>query len=431
MKTNLFSAPRSLKKNIIVGACLFSLFISVVFSSLNFFMVYMMEDNFFKRLLSEEKIYMQAIFIEAEKKGLAEPTVVPRQSFMYIYNSVEELPNDLAIAYKKHPKQNEYKGEDGRHYHLTHLKAQKKILSAEVSSYLIVRSAIGDIFIMLFFVSVFMFATALYLGYMLANRATAPLTQLVQLLTNTSPEKLPTNFSKDYPENEIGLLATTLEQAMARISQFIHREQHFTRDTSHELRTPVTIIKNAIELIEQQSLNADEKTLIARIALANNQMEQTIATLLSLAREGKDNNTADASPLLPAIEQAIIDQSYLLNNKSIELDIQVDGLIQVRCKLTVLQILLNNLLSNAFQYTEKGLITIAYKDNTLSLNDSGGGIDKSIHASAMDSLVKGKKSQGFGIGLSLVKRLCETYQLDLTLTSTQEGLCVAIYFPST
>lgn len=387
-----------------------------------------MEDTFFKQLLIEEKNYIRTR-LAAAPNNHESTSVVPRQSFMQLYNSVNQLPSDLQAAYKKQPKQNEYKGSEGRHYHLTHLNHYKKILVAEVSNYLTVRTMVTKIFILLSVLSILMISVALIVAYIMATRATAPLTKLAELLSNTSPQNLPIDFSVHYPDNEIGLLATKLEEANTRTTQFIRREQHFTRDTSHELRTPVTIIKNSIELLGGKNLTADEKGLIDRINLANGQMEQTINTLLSLARENTNSQPLKETLVLPSVEQAIIDQSYLLNNKDVEIDINISSSAVVFCLPTVLQILLNNLLSNAFQYTEQGNIFISFADNTLTVKDSGGGIDENIESTVLNNLVKGKKSKGFGIGLSLVKRLCETYQLDLSFTSTSEGVCIDISFP--
>ncbi len=420
---NIFSRQHSLKKTIVWGACIFSIFISLIFSLLNFLFVYAVEDQFFEQLLQEETQYIQDNW---QKKARA---IEPQNSFMQLYDGVENFPQDLSSAYKQHPLQSEYSGDEGRHYHLSYIDSSDKILVAEVSHYLVVRPIRANILTVLVLLSILMISLALLISYLMAKRATMPLTELADLLINTSPENLPTNFSQNFPNNEIGLLANKLEEVMLRIKNFIHREQHFTRDTSHELRTPVTIIKNAIELLEQKKPNVEEKVFIERIALANNQMEQTITTLLSLARENENTASTNEVLLLPSIERTIIDQSIFLKNKDIELELNVSPEANVQCSSTVLQILLNNLLSNAFQYTDHGYIYISFENKVLSVGDTSGGIDEEIKGNVMDTLVRSKQSQGFGIGLSLVKRLCETYQLTLSLSSTNKGVTVSIYFP--
>ena len=419
----LLSGQHSLKKRIVWAACLFSIFISLVFSFINFLFAYAIEDTFFEQLLQEEAQYIQENWQKIQSEN------EPRKSFMQLYDGVEYFPDDLLSAYNEQPLQHEYSGNEGRHYHLLYIESPQKVLVAEVSNYLIVRPIRSNILTALVLLSILMLLLALLISYLMAKRATAPLTQLAQLLTETSPENLPTDFSQHFPRNEIGLLANKLEEAMSRIKQFIHREQHFTRDTSHELRTPVTIIKNAIELLEQRTLKDEEKVFIERISLANNQMEQTITTLLSLARENTSSIKMNEVAVLPVIERAIIDQSGLLKNKDVELELNVSPKVKLQCSSTVLQILLNNLLSNAFQYTEHGYIYISFENKILSVGDTSGGLDGEIQGNVMDAMVKSKQSQGFGLGLSLVKRLCETYQFTLTLSSTDKGVTVSIFFP--
>ena len=86
-----------------------------------------------------------------------------------------------------------------------------------------------------------------------------------------------------------------------------------------------------------------------------------------------------------------------------------------------LLILLNNLIGKAFKYTHSGTIDITYKEQSLSIKDSGSGISPAQQAYIFEAGAKGENSQGFGLGLNIVKRLCEHLSIDYQLTSTTNG----------
>lgn len=93
-----------------------------------------------------------------------------------------------------------------------------------------------------------------------------------------------------------------------------------------------------------------------------------------------------------------------------------------------LLILLSNLIGNAFQYTNEGFVKISFKSKRLSVTDSGEGIEENIKQKATSDLVKGRRSKGFGIGLSLVSRLCEHHNIELELEHLNQGTCISLKF---
>jgi signal transduction histidine kinase len=90
---------------------------------------------------------------------------------------------------------------------------------------------------------------------------------------------------------------------------------------------------------------------------------------------------------------------------------------QVYAQSGMLKVLLDNLVGNAFQYTQKGKITIEMRNKELIIADTGPGIDPSISDKITDPAVKGSQSTGYGFGLSIVKRLCEHQNWSLVLAN--------------
>ena len=121
------------------------------------------------------------------------------------------------------------------------------------------------------------------IGYLTSRMLFAPVVSLMERIRGLNPENIPTRFSQNHADNEIGMLTRTIETAMNRLNAFIQREKQFTRDASHELRTPLTIVKGAAEIMEQQpelETNPLLKKPLDRILQALRDMETTIETFL-------------------------------------------------------------------------------------------------------------------------------------------------------
>lgn len=413
----------SIKTRIILAFGFFAIFISIMFSLFNFLFAYVVEDQFFERLIHDEASYL----LKQIQQG--EQDISPRLPFIELYYDKNNLPEDIRTAYLENNERTEFMGNNQRHFHLyvTDSTPQYYVL-AEVSDYLVVRALRSNILVLLILSSAVMLLFAVLMGYWIANRTTTPLSKLANLIGNTLPDKLPKHFAKDYPTNEIGILANSLENAMEKIADYIHREQHFSRDASHELRTPIAIIKGANELLQQHNADPVQQAFIQRIAAATIQMEQTVTTLLALARETEPTTSQSSANLRQLIEETVIQYNYLLEDKEVEINIEVDNDAKVLISQNVLQIILANLLSNAFQYTVQGQVNISFINNKLKIVDSGCGVEPHIKQRAFQSMVKGSKSTGFGIGLSIVNRLCEKYQLTMTMNSNDTGTEVSITF---
>ncbi len=412
----------SLSRKIVSQFCLFTLLISAVWGAFCFILLYNIEDEFIEREVRQEAQYLQQTY-DKNKQWPA-----PRVSYMQLYFSKNTLPVDIKQRYIDEPQRKEFAGENGRHYHLFALpKSENVYLVAEVSEMLLVRPFTAGILKLMLISGSILVLLAFFIAWQLGRKTAMPLKQLADLVNGVAPENIPDKFAEQFPNNEIGILAHTLESAMARINQSLHREKCFTRDVSHELRTPVAIIKNAVEVYRNQHSADENSPVIDRISQASTQMEQTVTTLLALAREEHTEAHKKHIKILPLIEQSIIDQHHLINNKPIEVEVNDNCNAQVYAQSGMLKVLLDNLVGNAFQYTQEGKVTIEMRNNELIIADTGPGIDPSISDKITEPAVKGSQSTGYGFGLSIVKRLCEHQNWTLVL-SNEGGAKISITF---
>ena len=417
--------PRTIKTRIVLGFSCFAVFIALLFSFFNFIFAYTVEDAFFDRLVKEEARYIN----DYHAQNNAFPS--PRQSFFSIHQSANTLPQDIRNQYIAQPRGTEFAGADQRHYHLLRQSGDPEyILLAEISEILVIRPIRNYILIFLAITTLLMLVLAGGFGYWTATRTTRPLTRLADEISNSQPDTLPRHFKDKYPNNEIGVVASSLEQAMQRIAAFIEREQNFTRDSSHELRTPIAVIKGSVELLKEKKLEPDIQGLVERIERACTGMEQTVETLLMLARESRQTQRNEKTRVLPLVEQTVLNCHYLLGNKPVSVDIDIKPNTELNLAPSVLQIIVSNLISNAFQYTSEGEVRVTASTSQLQVSDTGTGIDESIKSEVCENLVKGAESKGFGIGLSIVKRLCEKYNLALHIHSDQTGTSISVDIPT-
>jgi len=275
---------------------------------------------------------------------------------------------------------------------------------------------------------VVMVALALALGGWLAHRTTAPLSRLADAVGGATPEQLPPQFAASFPDDEVGLLARRLDDLIARVRAFVEREREFTRDASHELRTPLTVIRTATERLGAETgLSDAARRSLDHIAQSARQLEQTVVLLLSLAREQGSLESELATPVLPMLERVVVEQSPLLDRKSVEVQVDLAPGVFTTLPPAVLNVLLSNLVGNAFAHTREGRVVIGMDGDTLRISNPGSGVRDEDYA----AFAKGEASQGTGLGLSIVRRLCERHGIDLRIDGTPGQTVARLRLPNT
>lgn len=247
------------------------------------------------------------------------------------------------------------------------------------------------------------------LGIVVMRRAVAPVAQLAKAVADIDLEHLSAEDykrieSNRFGDDEVGMLAETIEKTLERISAFVERERYFTSSASHELRTPITVITGALELLEQSDLSAADVKALDRVSRATLDMKTTIEMFLCLARETDDGLYDEQFLVMPLVSKAIDQQCYLLNGKFVDVDIDELAKPKVSGHPQAFSIAVNNLVRNAFEHTLDGLqpITIRIKEHELLVTNQ-----VSSDADERYTPTKAASSNGYGLGLGIVQRLCE------------------------
>ncbi|WP_305908670.1 HAMP domain-containing sensor histidine kinase [Methylomarinum sp. Ch1-1] len=233
-----------------------------------------------------------------------------------------------------------------------------------------------------------------------------------------------------YAQDEVGFLASEFDSYINRIRRLIEREREFTANASHELRTPLTIIKAATEaLLLRQNLPEDIRTRLLRIERAVNEMNNCLQVLLILSREpDRSQLLTDSTDLVRLVEQLLEDYESL-RPPAVKIVKHFAARPVIKAQEAMLSIVLCNVIKNAFSNTVEGAITIEIDDHRLTLTDTGKGIPQECLPQVVKRGYKDRHSEGQGLGLSLVQRICDYYQWRLSIDSISgQGTTVMLEF---
>jgi signal transduction histidine kinase len=233
-------------------------------------------------------------------------------------------------------------------------------------------------------------------------------------------------------DEEVAQLAHALDDYQNRITRMLRREQEFTANVSHELRTPITTILTSCELLTtERNISERARVRIGMIEAAATRMGEQLQALLFLAREqalGIMEPVALAECVYDAVEP-VCSEIY---RKRLNFEVAIEPKAVLTLNRQALHTALVNLLRNAVQYTERGFIRVNFSQSRLSISDSGIGIEPFYLPLLYERFFRGStQGEGLGIGLAIVKRICDHYGWIIDVESTPgKGATFHITFPA-
>ena len=214
--------------------------------------------------------------------------------------------------------------------------------------------------------------------------------------------------------SELVLIVEALNTYRSALALQLQKEKSFTRYISHELRTPMTIIKGAISNIRQKQPNV-EPTLIDKVERATDQMEALTQTLLLLARDTDlDRDITEVNRTF--IAQICDDLSHTITSHRINFSWQLSQTFTIHCNPLLFKVILLNLLKNAFACSIQGNVELRIEREDATLVDDGVGLN-----------AKPRNYDGFGMGLTLVEDICRKYGWIFAIeNNATKGCCVLL-----
>ena len=265
---------------------------------------------------------------------------------------------------------------------------------------------------------------SLWFAYRFSRRTISPVTRLARQINDIDLDDTELSFmldDRDFKnDDEIKILADALERLGTRLRAFVTRERNFTRNASHEFRTPLTVINVAVDmmLIENHLPPKSQKSLL-KIKRAVYDMEGLTEVFLMLAREDAGALTQAEVDVNQVVRGQIERSAVLKENKDVEIRLNENAQLSLHASETVISVLLGNLIRNAIVYTEQGDIRIDIDAGQITISDSGPGISASSISTIFEPFDRAgnDNAAGFGIGLTIVKRLCDRFGWDIEVHS--------------
>ena len=205
----------------------------------------------------------------------------------------------------------------------------------------------------------------------------------------------------------------------------------FVSNVSHEMKTPIAVIKNYAELLQMKNASDGEKAEYARnIEEAAGHLSALISNILKLNKleNQRIDPEIESYDLCGQLEECILQYEELWDEKELELEVDMEEKAVIQADPSLMELVWNNLLSNAIKFTEQGgKVTVRQATEAeyveVSVSDTGCGMSKESIRHIFDKFYQGDTShskEGNGLGLALVKRILVLMNGDIQVVS-QEG----------
>ena len=296
--------------------------------------------------------------------------------------------------------------EERGHYHAavrTHASGQKIYLLFNAREFIRSTPQIKAYLVIIGTMAGLVFLVSLFSMLKMTRKVSVPLEDMAAVLSQGEDTETVFHLPSDAP-TELHALAGAIEERNTRINGLLERERQFNRDASHELRTPLAVAYGALEVLEQTG--REDKAMV-RLKTAIKDMQLLTEGILWLGREPAQNQTCD---VVAVSEQCVSAYGHLVGDRNVTVRIDAANNTAMPVPEAVAMVSLGNLLRNALSYTDEGEVVVTIREGSVAITDTGAGYGN------VDS-----DREGFGVGLTLVNRLCHHFGLEFSVNAKDGG----------
>jgi heavy metal sensor kinase len=269
-------------------------------------------------------------------------------------------------------------------------------------------------------------------GWLLARRALGPVDQMAEAANRISAERLAERLEETGSDDELDRLAKTLNRMLERLDVAFSQIRRFTADASHELKTPLTIMKGELEVALRSPRSPEEYRDTLRSTIEEvDRITQLVEGLLLLARSEAgvlrlDNHQVE---LVQLAEEVLSQFEALADSRSINLSFGPVAPVFVVGDWEYLRSLLSNLVENGLKYTEPGgRVTLSVQRlgpwASLEISDTGIGISKDEQERIFQPFYRAPEAlsqNGAGLGLSIAQSIAKAHGGTIEVESTPDN----------
>src|SRR5438128_468832 len=198
---------------------------------------------------------------------------------------------------------------------------------------------------------------AALVGYLLALRSLAPVARMTEDASRIEAENLSHRIAVAHPSDELGRLGTVLNALLERLERSFQQQKQLLADTSHELRTPITIVRSEAEVTLSRERSAEEyRQALEIIHSEATHLTHLIDSVLLLARaDARENRVArERFSLNEVIERSAQAVRTLAATRGVDLSCGTNGAMPMRGDAELIRRMMLNLLDNAIKFTNAG-----------------------------------------------------------------------------
>jgi signal transduction histidine kinase len=297
----------------------------------------------------------------------------------------------------------------------TNIQLYTKTYKIDVSKSLINKSdLIRDILILMSFLFISLLIILMLVNFIISRRLLAPFYTTLGIIKNYQVKKsqglnLPPTSTKEF---------ALLNEVLNIMSEKIHSDflslKEFTENASHEMQTPLSIIRAKIEmLIQDETLNCEQLKLIQSINESTSRLSKMSRALVLITRieslQYKETKAVNVNHLL---DKLLENFAELIHEKGIHISKEYQDELIVEINPALSEILLTNLLSNSIKHNlPDGRIIITIAGSELIISNTGKDLDSNPDE-LFERFIKDKsKADSLGLGLSIVKKIVDTNEM--------------------
>lgn len=224
------------------------------------------------------------------------------------------------------------------------------------------------------------------------------------------------------------LMFEDFNSMVAELSSIETMKDDFIANVSHEIKTPLAIIRGYASALEREDLTQEERREYAQtVATASENLSLLISNILKLNKLENQEIVPNAQPydLTRQLSDCALYHEELWEKKNIEFDAQLEERVMIMADESMLEIVFNNLIANAIKFTEPGgrVLLRQEKEGTdviVTISDTGCGMDEETIRHIFDKFYQGDTShskEGNGLGLALAKRVLDISGGSISVTS--------------
>jgi heavy metal sensor kinase len=280
-------------------------------------------------------------------------------------------------------------------------------------------------------------------GYWLARKSLAPVSQLNRLAEGITAQKLDHRLPVTHPEDELGRLTKTINAMIERLERSFQEIRRFTADASHEMRTPLTAIRAETELALNKSLSLEEQQqMLISVVEECERLTRLTDQLLTLSREdaGGTHHVRALVDLAALVHNVAETMKPLMEAKELRFEIAGQMPYAIDGDAARLRQVFINLLDNAIKYTPNGgSVTIQLSQEGdkafVRICDTGIGIAPEHQPHVFERFYRVDKARsraegGTGLGLSIARSIIQSHDGEISLTSELgKGTTIVVALP--